>query len=347
VGLLALGPEPAYPRGAMRQFFTRLGGLLAGVLVTVGAAAQTGSDDAVVARVGPATITRGDLERRMSKIPGIQLATFGANAADIRRNFLEKVMIRDLLMSQSAADKKLPEQPEIRLRLLDALRSSLVAQIRKQSADPKSISSEEVARYYEANLDKFQGPERVMVWRILVASKEEAQKIIDETKKTGSEAKWKETARERSLDKASNERGGDLGFLGPDGHSHEVSVKADAALYAAAAKLHNGEVNPEPVAEGKNWAVVWRRGSQPALKRPLEMEEPTIRGLLARQKLEAALKVATEKLRKDLVSEVTYEGVNLVEITNVGEVSQRHRSDVARHKALGKPQPAAAPGGLR
>lgn len=329
----------------MRLWLTRMLGLLAGSFVAV-AAAQTGPDDTVVARVGSSAITRGEVERRMRAIPRIQLATFGLTDADIRKNFLEKVLIKEHLMSLGAEDKKLNEQPELRLRLQEALRNALVNQLRKTS-DAKSISAEEVAAYYQANHERFQGVERIQVWRILVASKEEAQKILDEAKKPGGEAKWKDLAREKSLDKATNERNGDLGFLAPDGRSHEVTVKVDPALYVAASKLKNGDLSAEPIAEGSQWAVLWRRGNQPAMQRPLELEAPAIRNLLARQKLENSLKEITEKLRKETVREVTYEGLGEVELTVAGEVTPRKHYDVSRHKAAGKPQPAPAQKGLR
>ena len=320
-------------------------GLLVGSLVAV-ASAQSG-DDTVVARVGTTVITRGELERRMSKIPRIQLATLGTNDGEIRKNFLEKIVLREHLFALGAADRKLAERPEIQLRLKENLRNALASQLRAQGADPQQISAEEVARYYEANRERFQGTERIQVWRILVATREEAQKILDEVKKPGSEARWKEIAREKSLDKATSERGGDLGFLAPDGHSHEVSVKADQALHAAASRLKDGEICPEPVQEEKQWAVLWRRGSLPAMQRPLELEAPAIRGLLARQKLESSLKEATEKLRKELVRDVTYEGLGSVELSPDGQVTPRKHYEVSRHKAAGRPQPAQVPGGLR
>ncbi|MDW8248691.1 MAG: peptidyl-prolyl cis-trans isomerase [Myxococcales bacterium] len=321
-------------------------GWLVGLLVA-SASAQTGGDDVVVARIGTTTITRGELERRMSKIPRIQLATLGSSEAEIRRNFLEKVVLREHLFSLGATDKKLAERPEVQLRLKENLRNALISQLRAQGADPQQIPAEEIARYYEANRDRFQGPERIQVWRILVATREEAQKILDEVKKPGGEARWKEIAREKSLDKATSERGGDLGFLAPDGHSHEVSVKADQALHAAASRLKDGEICPEPVQEEKQWAVLWRRGSQPAIRRPLELEAPAIRGLLARQKLETAVKEATEKLRKELVRDVTYEGLGSVELAPDGQVTPRKHYEVARHKAAGRPQPTPVPNGLR
>jgi len=322
-------------------------GALVGSLGALTASAQTGADDAVVARVGSTTITRGELERRMKKIPRIQLATLGATDAEIRKNFLEKVVLREHLFALGAADKKIADRPEIQLRLKENLRNALASQLRNQDADPRTIPEAEVTAYYEANRARFQGPERILVWRILVATKDEAQKLIDEVKKPGSEAKWKDLAREKSLDKATSERGGDLGFLGPEGHSHQVAVKTDPGLYAAATKLKDGEICPEPLQEEKKWAVLWRRGSQPATERSLEQEAPAIRGLLARQKLERSMKEATEKLRKELVREVTYEGLGSVELTAAGEVTPRKHYDVSRHKASGKPQPTPAAGGLR
>lgn len=319
-------------------------GLLIGLL---GGAAQAGPDDSVVARVGPVSITRGELERRMAKVPGVQLATFGSNPAAIRRAFLEKVLVREVIFAQGAADQKLTEREDVRLRLQDALRGALAAHLRKQAGDPKAIPADEVARYYSDNRDRFQTPERINLWRIQVASKEDAQKIIDDVKKASGDARWKELARERSLDKSTHERGGNLGFVGPDGHSSEVSLKVDAALFEAARKLQNGEVGPEPVAEGSKWAVLWRRGSTPAVSRSLEQEEPTIRSLLARQRVEGSLKSATDRLRQELVRDVSYDGINFVEISASGEVTPHKRVAPARVKATGKPQPSSGPGGLR
>lgn len=329
----------------MRAWLNWVSGLLVGSCVAI-AAAQTGAQDTIVARVGPMTITRGELESRMRQIPHIQLALFGKSDTDIKKNFLEKVIVQERLMSLGAADKKLTEQPEIRLRTQEILRNALVNQLRKES-DPKNIPSEEVAAYYQANQSRFQEPERIQVWRILVATKEEAKKILEQVKGKEGEAKWKDIARDQSLDKATNERNGDLGFLAPDGRSHEVTVKVEPGLYLATSKLKNGEIAPEPVPEDKQWAVVWRRGNLPAVQRPLEQEAPVIRNLLARQKLENKLKSISDKLRKDLVREVTFEGLGSVELTVMGEVTPRKHYDVSRHKAAGKPQPTPAPGGLR
>jgi peptidyl-prolyl cis-trans isomerase C len=330
-----------------RRFSRILAVVAASLLVMASGPAEAGPDDTVVAKVGARSITRGDVERRLGHIPAIQLSTYGATPAEIRGNFVQKVLVRELIFAQGAEAQKLTSREDVRLRTQDALRAALLGSLRKQSANPQAISDEEVGRYYQENKEKFQTPERIGVWRIQTATREDAQKILDEVKKAGGEARWKDVAREKSTDKTTRERGGSLGFLGPDGKSNEAAVQADPALFAAAKKVADGEICPEPVAEGKSWAVVWRRGSTPAVTRALEDESGTIRNLLARQKMEQSTREILERLRKELVRDVTTEGVNLVDISNSGEVGARKRPGVSKVKSQGKPQPTPGPGGLR
>jgi peptidyl-prolyl cis-trans isomerase C len=332
----------------MQRGFSRiLAAVAVSLVVMTGGSAEAGPDDTVVAKVGPMSITRGEMERRMGRVPMIQLSSFGSTADEIRHGFLEKVLIRELLFAQGAEAQKLPARDDVRLRTQEVLRTALLTSLRKQAANPSSVSDEEVSRYYQENREKFQTPERISVWRILLGTKEEAQKVLEEVRKAGGEAKWKDLAREKSTDKATKERGGSLGFLGPDGKSNEAPVQADPALFLAAKKVSDGDIVPEPVPEGKGWAVVWRRGSTPAVTRSVDDESTTIRHLLSRQKMEGSTREIVERLRKDLVRDVTTEGVNLVDISNSGEVGARKRPGVSRVKSQGKPQPTAGPGGLR
>lgn len=322
-------------------------GLVSAAMVFSVVPAQAGPDDTPVAKVGPLTVTQGELERRLQQVPGLQLASFGKTPDEVKRAFLERVVVPELLLTLSARAKKLDERDDVRLRLRDILRQALVAQIRKQQGDPAGISSDEIARYYAENREKFQTPERVQIWRIATATKDDAQKILDEVKKPGGDKRWKDLARERSTDKATAERGGDLGFVGPDGSTSVPTVRVEAGLFEAAKRVQNGDFVPEPVAEAKGWAVVWRRGSTPAVNRPLEAEMGTIRALLARQKVEGEAKAIVAKLRAESVRDVSYELLSVVEISGQGEVSPRKKPGVVKTKALGKPQPSSGRDGLR
>ncbi|MFO0660310.1 MAG: peptidyl-prolyl cis-trans isomerase [Polyangiaceae bacterium] len=309
--------------------------------------AHAAPEDQVVARVGSTQIMASELSRRILATPRFQLRQFGSTPAEIKRAYLEKVLIPEVLFAEGAKAKKLADEPGVRVKILDTERSAMLHAVRKEQVEEGAISDAEAQRYYDQNRERFQTPERIQVWRILVATSEEAQKVIDEIKAPGGEKKWNDIARERSLDKTTNERGGALGFLQVDGQSNEGSVKADPALFAAAKKVKDGELVSEPVKEAKGFGVVWRRGTIPSVSRPFELEAPQIKQTLARQKSEGAVKALLEKLRKENVSEVNEGLLGLVEIASNAEVVPVQRKPGARPKAPGKPQPMASPQGSR
>src|SRR5262249_40429678 len=70
-------------------------------------AANDAHAEQVVARVGAVTITAGDVERRLRQVPRFQLVTFGKSADEVRRNFLERVLIQEALFAAGAANEKL------------------------------------------------------------------------------------------------------------------------------------------------------------------------------------------------------------------------------------------------
>lgn len=321
--------------------------LLSIAIVVSGGASQADGEDVVVARVGPVTITKAELERRISSVPTIQLATFGQGPEAIKRAYLEKIVVPEILLSQGARARKVDEREDVRIRVQDAKRVALMNALRKELVEGGAIKPDDVARYFEENREKFQAPERISIHRILVASKDEAQKIIDEVRKPGGEKRFRDLARDKSTDKATRERGGDLGFVGPDGQSNAVTVKVDPALYAAAKKVQNGELVGEPIKEGDGWAVVMRRGSLPPVSRTLEQEAASIKALLSRQRMETATKEIIERQRRDIVKDLSYDLLNVVEVGSAGEVLPRQKAGVSKTKATGKPQPSAGPDGQR
>jgi len=281
------------------------GGLgLALVGVSPRPAGATAAEDAerarkavVVAKVGEAQVTVGELEVRLAAVPRFQLHDFGKTPDEIRRGFLERILIPELLLSEGAKSegvaKSLPWSSEItRAKSGAALRA-----VRAAVPSAAQIPEQEVAAYYEANKSFYDSAERIHVSRILVATQAEAEAHLLALKKDLTVKAFTELAREKSLDKATNMRGGNLGFLGPDGASNEAGLKADPALVVAAKAVKDGELCPKPVPEGTAFAVVWRRGTVPATKRSLDDAAPQIRDTLSRRKLEEAGKRHIEELK--------------------------------------------------
>jgi peptidyl-prolyl cis-trans isomerase C len=267
---------------------------LATALATVNVVAELDpGGGSVVAKVGSRSVTARAFVQRLAVVPDFQLATFGSSPSEIKRNFLEQVVVRDELFSQGAEAKKLDQVTRARERIDHALRNARINLLRENL----DVGAGEIASYFAENRARFEAPERIAVTRILCATRSEAVTVLADAKSVGTPQRWNELTREHSLDKATSMRGGALGFLAQDGSSSEASVRVDPALFAAASKVKDGEFVPEPIEDGKSYAVIWRRGSTPAVHRTLEEETGPIRQILVRQKLAAAVKALTDSLR--------------------------------------------------
>jgi peptidyl-prolyl cis-trans isomerase C len=306
-------------------------------------AEQDPSGALVVAKVGSRLVTARTLVLRLSAVPEFQLATFGASPGEIKRNFLEQVVVRDELFAQGAEARKLDQVTRARERIDHALRTARINLLRENI----DVTAAEIAAYYAENRARFDAPERIAVTRILCATRAEAAAVLADAKSNGTPQRWNDLAREHSLDKATSMRGGALGFLAQDGSSSEASVRADPALFTAASKVKDGEFVPEPIAEGKGYAVIWRRGSTPGVRRTLEEESAGIRQVLARRKVADAVKGLTDSLRSVQKIEEHPELVDLIEVGPEGGVAQRKRPGVAKRRPVQPPAPSATPTGLR
>lgn len=325
-------------------------GLSLGALVTLAPTrlcdAQPGGGERVVARVGDQTITVRELERRLAQLMPWQVRTYGTTPDEVRKRFLDQVLVRELLLAQGARDDKLAERPDVAERVRGLLRNAVVSRVRADTAADARITDDEVKRYYEQNRAKFTAPQRLSLWRILVATKAEAEALLAEVKKDSSPKRWQELARERSLDKLTHMRGGNLGFVSPDGTTGEPGVTVDPAVVAAALKVSDAEIVPEPVPEEGKWAVVWRRQSTRAVERGLEQEAPAIRQTLAFQKIDGAIKGLLADLRKQHLTDYRPELADRIEISAGSDVQPARRPGALPTSRKATPQPTGSPSAM-
>ncbi|MBL9024726.1 MAG: peptidyl-prolyl cis-trans isomerase [Myxococcales bacterium] len=308
------------------------------------APAPAGSD-VIVARVGSSVITLAELERALAEAPRATLAKLGSTPEEVRRNYLEQVLVRDALFAEEARARGMEKRKDIRDRTLAVLRSQLVEVLRKEKG---SVTEEDIKAYYEANSKKFTAPKRIGVHRILVASEDDAKEILAELGGGAPDPKkWNEIAREKSLDKTTHLSGGNLGILNEDGSTSEDS-HYDPGLYAAADKVKDGELVPTPVKEGSRFAVVWKRQTMRAMTRPIELEAPGIRAALVDQRIRQAMGELLGALRPDHLKELNPELCDMVTVTSQGDVEKAKRPGVLpRSKRVASPVPVEGPGGLR
>ena len=291
--------------GEMRRSLLLFATIAALAFVTRGSTrAEVSADEQVrrakvVVRVGSKVMTLGELEDRISAVPRFQLATFGPDPDAIRHKFLSDVIVPELLLAAGAEDKKLDRELPTSHQIERARSSATLRAVRAQVGPAAAISIDDVKKFYEDNKSRYDAPERYGIWRILCKTKDEAATVLAAAKKDPAPKSFETLAREHSIDKATYLRSGNLGFVAPDGTSNEAGLKVDPIIARAAASVKDGELVSEPIKEGDNWAVVWRRGTIGASRRTVEDAAAQIRDTLWKQRVE----LAEKKLEGDLYAQ--------------------------------------------
>jgi len=300
----------------------------------------------VVAKVGRDTITVGELERRMSALSPLQLREYGATPEEVKRAFLERVLIPELLFARGAMDRGLDRDPALRALFQDRLKRALLVQLREDNSKKSVVPPEEIAAYYEAHRDRYQSRALVSVWRILLADREDAALLLEELGRAPSASLFEALAKNRSLDKTTALSGGNLGFLTEDGVSSDGTTKVPVELVKAAMGVRDGELVREPVPEGAGFAVVWRRGSMPAMSRSLAEEAGNIEQLLRENRFREALDELVARLRRERVRMVVPNGTELLAVQGGGDLGQPDKPGRLVRRP-GKMTPLPTPRGKR
>ncbi len=280
----------------------------------------------VVCHVGTATITAGELEDRMHQVPPYQLATFGDTPQKRTRQFLDQVMVPDLLLSLGAQSKHLDTELGTSYSLDHSRSDAAIRSIHKNLPAAAQISADEVKKYYDANKARYDAPERYNLWRILVKDRAEADQVIALAKKDLTLTNWNSLARDHSIDKANSMRGGNLGFLTLDGSSSEVGTTIESNVVAEATKVKDGELVQSPVPEGVNFAIIWRRGTVGASHRTLQDVEAQIKDTLWKTHGDSEVKRVTDELRASQVNDFNPALLDTIDITmGEGQIVPRKR----------------------
>jgi peptidyl-prolyl cis-trans isomerase C len=334
--------------GAGRWLLAAGLGLLAAALApSEGGGAPRADTSPVIAKVGTVTITAADLERRMAALPPFQLRTFGDTPAEIKRAFLDRVLVREALLSQGAAERGIPAREDVKERIRGVLRGAMLARLRNDAANANAIDENQIKAYYDANAAKFHSPERIALWVIATEKREEAEALLKELRKDPTPQHWIETARAHSVDGATAMRGGNLGFVSSDGTTAEPGLKVSRAILDAVDKVKDTEIVPEPVEDARRWMIVWRRQTMKPVDRPVELEASSIKQMLVKLRTEARIKDTITALRKEHLGEDNPDLLDLFDITPQGELTPVRRPGALPLGRRLPPNPVPAPGTLR
>jgi peptidyl-prolyl cis-trans isomerase C len=264
--------------------------------LVLASASAFAADAGPIVSAGPESAGADVVARALRRVPAFQLAELGPDDAARRHAVVERLLAPELQRLAEARARGLDKRPRTADRLRELYARAMDAELARTTAEQQPITDAEVQKYFDEHRERFETPRRIRIWRILVNDEALAKKIITESQGAPGPAKWRNFARDSSLDTATKFRDGDLGFVRADGSTETPQLRVDPALFAAVDKLQDGQIAPEPLKLPSGIAVVWRRGSLPPITRTVAQETPAIRTLLTRQRL--------EKARQDLVAEL-------------------------------------------
>jgi peptidyl-prolyl cis-trans isomerase C len=270
---------------------------LTAVSLALASATAFGADAGPVVSAGSETADAAAVARAVRRVPAFQLAELGADDAARRHAVVERLLAPELQGAAEARARGLDKRPLTADRLRELYSRAMDAQLARDTAARQPVTEADVQKYFDDHRDRFETPRRIRIWRILVSDDELAKKIIAESQGAAGPAKWRNFARDSSLDAATKFRDGDLGFVRPDGSTETPQLRVDPTLFAAVDKLADGQIAPEPLKVSAGVAIVWRRGSLPPITRTVAQEAPAITTLLTRERLETARKNLLVELR--------------------------------------------------
>ncbi|MBD0384017.1 peptidyl-prolyl cis-trans isomerase [Paenibacillus sedimenti] len=158
---------------------------------------------------------------------------------------------------------------------LDDLKKNMQTQVvLKKILEPQvTITDEQIKQYYDENLESLKTPEQVQASHISVATKEEADAIAAELKNGGDFAAL---AKEKSMDTATKDKGGDLGYV--------TSGSMDSTLETAAFALETGTTS-DPVQTANGYDIIRVTDRKAASTPTLDEKKEEIKQTLINQQI--------------------------------------------------------------
>lgn len=171
----------------------------------------------------------------------------------------------------------------------EALRQEITYQLLLRALATKDvvIPEEQLLAYYNNHPERYAKPVQLHVLQIVVASREEAGRILSEL---GQGADFQTLAKERSIDSLTASNGGDMGWISPN----DTRLPDDAR--AIVENLGTKKIS-DPVKRGDSYVIYQVVERREAQQQPFDQVKENIREELAFAQIES-LDTVMERLRQ-------------------------------------------------
>lgn len=282
-------------------------------------ARQLSPEDAkiVLAKVGEVSITLGDYAAALDRMDRFERLRYQSKD---RRQILLDEMINLELLAQEATRQKLDQNPEVRLRLDEALRDEVLRDVRDRIPAPESLPTAEVRAYYETHRAEFKEPERRRAAAIVVSDEKKARDLTALTQ-TASPTDWGSLVRKHSTVRSSGEQTpleleGDLGIVSAPGQPQGSGPKLAEPILKALFEIPAvGGVYPKPIREGEHYYVLRMTGRTAARERSFQEAERSIRVRMVEQRILAAEQELLDALKKEYAVTIDESALSRVKVS--------------------------------
>lgn len=217
--------------------------------------------------------------------PGDTPPDFNSFDEKVRQNVL-RGLVSEKLVYQEALKAGMDKDEQVKQRLANTQKQVIMQGFMENKAKGL-ISDAQLRAAYNEKAAAAKGQEEVKARHILVASEDEAKKIAADLKKGGD---FDKVAKEKSTDKGSGAKGGDLGWFSKDRMVPEFGE--------AAFKLKKGETS-EPVKSQFGWHIIKLEDRRPLQFASFDDMKDSLRGELTNKAVqnyvEGLLKTANVK----------------------------------------------------
>ncbi|UIN21422.1 peptidylprolyl isomerase [Herbaspirillum frisingense] len=274
-----------------------LAGILLASLVSMASLDATAADKAV-ASLGAVSVPDGELQKMLEAMPAAERAAVKGNRPGVE-NWLRQRVVSEVVLRE-ARSKGWADRPEIKARVEAAVkevtaRIVTTAYLESVTQVPADYPSDaEVAAAYEQAKAGFGLPATYRLAQIYLpvtpGDAAEGKKVAERARKLATQARagdFAALAKAESQDKASAERGGEVGTLALAEMLPEVRDTV--------AKMKVGQVS-EPVQAAAGIHIVKLLDAQPARTATLEEMKPRLQQALRQQRQQQLLQEHIAKL---------------------------------------------------
>ncbi|UCH82214.1 MAG: peptidylprolyl isomerase [Nitrospiraceae bacterium] len=269
----------------MEKFCRHILLILCSVLFVAGCSQEPRSDSPVLARVGDSVITHDDYIREISRVPEWARSNF--KDLDGKGKFLDELVKKELVY-QYAKKMRMQNDREYLDKVEEFKKMTLVTMILKKEVEEKTVLDDEMVKaFYDENSDKFRIGTEIKASHILVKTEDEAKDVAARLEKGTSFA---DLAKTLSIDKASGQKGGDLGYFGRG--------KMVPEFERAVLNLKPGEIS-NPVSTRFGYHIIRLDDIKEGKLASFEQSAESIRRQIAAEKQKALFDSFVDKLKAD------------------------------------------------